>query len=920
MGSLRYVLRNLARRRSRTVLGALGILLTIGFLTAIQIGLDSVSTSYVDLVSLAAGKADIVIGLEGTSAWKPRPFDPKEAMERASADPRLAGLSPRLVGLCQVEASGEQRFAVLIGIDPARERELDLAGFRPELTLPSGACALSETLSKGMKARVGDRVVVRAVDRGEEVRLSVEAEVDRQMVLPQQARDFVVMDVANARKVLGMSSLAEPACWGVHMLAGAFRDPRSYYDARDLHASVTRLKDAGEAIAEKLGDKYVVRLPKAAAIEAFQQFSSPVRAVFGVLALLALAIAGLLVYSVVSVAVEERVREYAILRTLGAKRRDIFGLVLSESVMLCLLGVLPGAPAGALLAKGILAVVSLALGRREAGDVSIALDLSGAALWGPLVAGAALAIVSAFLPALEAVRWSIVDGLDPLRRGQVRPSERPEGSTNRPLFLTGLALTAISTVVFFVLPTALLSGDPSLVGTVVLCLLLTILLGMTLVAVSTLPVVERIVMWLCGWAFGPVSEMASRNLTRHARRNTTTAVMFTLSVSFVIFVASLVALFSRTSLGLVEQTNGADLRVNAEGPSDAAKKELARIDGVRGVSQVVSLRGRSSEGIAYDVILSDIVDMKHDWVHVWGVDPDLPGVIYADGIQWTEGGPSALARIASDDAKEGAEPPVILAQSAASFLDVHEGDVVELSFRLGGSKRDGRFRVAGICAAFPGFRNVRSRVALAHGAGVIVSMATFRAMTKAAPEDALDALFLVRAADGAREEGVAKAIREEFGVRYRFGVESTAEEKKQARAMYWATQVLFGLLLCVAVTVAVFALIASMATAVIERRWEIGVLKALGLRRGQLFRMFLAEAVVLTLSSGLCGGAIGFLLAWMFVMQAGALIEAPVVFTMPYVVFLATFAVSLAAGAVAAYLPTRRLLKRTAAEILRAEE
>jgi putative ABC transport system permease protein len=136
--------------------------------------------------------------------------------------------------------------------------------------------------------------------------------------------------------------------------------------------------------------------------------------------------------------------------------------------------------------------------------------------------------------------------------------------------------------------------------------------------------------------------------------------------------------------------------------------------------------------------------------------------------------------------------------------------------------------------------------------------------------------------------------------------------------MYWATQVLFGLLLAVAVTVAVFALIASMATAVIERRWEIGVLKVLGLRRSQLFRMFLAEAVVLTLSSGLCGGAIGFLLASLLVAQAAALVEVPIVFPMPYGTFFATFAISVVAGAIAAHLPTRRLLKRTAAEILRA--
>ena len=62
-----------------------------------------------------------------------------------------------------------------------------------------------------------------------------------------------------------------------------------------------------------------------------------------------------------------------------------------------------------------------------------------------------------------------------------------EGGTNRPLFFTGIALSALSVVVFFVLPAAFLSGNSSLIGTVVLCLLLTILLGFTLVAAGALP-------------------------------------------------------------------------------------------------------------------------------------------------------------------------------------------------------------------------------------------------------------------------------------------------------------------------------------------------------------------------------------------------------------------------------------------------
>ena len=145
----------------------------------------------------------------------------------------------------------------------------------------------------------------------------------------------------------------------------------------------------------------------------------------------------------------------------------------------------------------------------------------------------------------------------------------------------------------------------------------------------------------------------------------------------------------------------------------------------------------------------------------------------------------------------------------------------------------------------------------------------------------------------------------------------TAEQKEQTRVLYWVTQIFFGLMLTVAVIIAVFALIASMASTVLERRWEIGVLKALGLRRKELFRLFLAEAVVLTLSAGIAGGAVGFTLAWLFVLQAAVLMEIAVVFTMPYLTFLATFAVSLLAGAVAAHLPTRNLLRKSAAEILR---
>ena len=152
--ALLYVVRNLLRRRTRTVLGALGIFLTLALLTAIQIGLDSVSISYLDLVALQAGKADLVIAKPGGDPLNPLPFDPAAVRSRLEQNSHLRGLSPRWFGLVQVQVQGEQHYAVLIGLDPQRE--------------------LAEGLDDGVEVLVAVEVVFVDVEDGGKVRAEVE--------------------------------------------------------------------------------------------------------------------------------------------------------------------------------------------------------------------------------------------------------------------------------------------------------------------------------------------------------------------------------------------------------------------------------------------------------------------------------------------------------------------------------------------------------------------------------------------------------------------------------------------------------------------------------------------------------------------------------------------------------------------------
>ncbi|MGH7339183.1 MAG: ABC transporter permease, partial [Candidatus Rokuibacteriota bacterium] len=387
------------------------------------------------------------------------------------------------------------------------------------------------------------------------------------------------------------------------------------------------------------------------------------------------------------------------------------------------------------------------------------------------------------------------------------------------------------------------------------------------------------------------------------------------------FLASLVALFSRTSLAFIERRVGADLRLTMHDPRDESLEQaLSGIDGVDRWARAVHLRGRSDEGIAYDVVAGDLVGMKHLWVVPFGVDPSLPDTIYLGQAKFEEGDAGAFRKLAEDRGSslgpvEGT-PPAIVSLSFARHLDVGKGDLVRLSFRLGSERRDARVRIEAVCSSLPGFSNFRARSGNAQGSGLLLSKATFERLADAAPREAFTGVCFIRAR-GKGSEAAAK-VREELGLRHRLGVECAEEEKREAQVLYWATQILFSMLLSAAVMIALFGLVASMATAVLERRWEVGVLKAVGLRRGHLYRMFAAEAVAITLSSGLLGAGMGFLLAWLFVVQAAVLMEIPVAFTMPWITLVATFAVCAAAGLVASWLPTRRILRRPVAEILRA--
>lgn len=105
-----------------------------------------------------------------------------------------------------------------------------------------------------------------------------------------------------------------------------------------------------------------------------------------------------------------------------------------------------------------------------------------------------------------------------------------------------------------------------------------------------------------------------------------------------------------------------------------------------------------------------------------------------------------------------------------------------------------------------------------------------------------------------------------------------------------------------------------MTIAVSERVTEIGLLRAIGAERGMVFRLFLGEAVMLSLA----GGAGGVLLGVSLVKLAGIFIPAlPVQLAWNYIA--AAFAISLFIGVAAGVLPAIKAARLNPLEALRAE-
>ncbi|MFG2343539.1 ABC transporter permease [Streptomyces phaeochromogenes] len=561
----------------------------------------------------------------------------------------------------------------------------------------------------------------------------------------------------------------------------------------------------------------------------------------------ALLVATFSIHNTFAIVVAQRTRENALLRALGASRRQVTASTLVEASVVAVVASAAGLGGGIGIAAGLQALFPAIGFPFPEGDLVI----SGLSMILPLAVGIVVCLGSALLPAVRAGRTAPLAAL--------RETAVDQSGASRTRAVVGSALAALAVAVtltgVIVSPSLWLAGSGA-----ILALAAFVVLG---------PVASTTAVRVLGSPLdklrGVTGGLARRNALRSPKRTAATASALMIGVAvvslFTVFGASLKATMDQT----VSRSFAGDVAVSTPSfgaggsglsprlaPAIAERPEVDTAVGLgRGVAEV------DGEGRALTVTDPVALERTFDLGDVQGSMRDLGD----DGIAITG--------------------------SEADKLGLKTGDTAQLAFT------DGKKQTFTVRAVYG-----RSELA---GDYVI----TRDAWAPHRTQDS-DTLVAVTFKDGVSAADGKEAV-EKIAIAYGNPEVQTRDEYAQSSAGGIDMMLtLVYALLALAVLIALLGIANTLTLAVHERTRELGLLRAVGQTRAQLRAMVRWESVLVAAFGTVGGLALGGFLGWVLVKASDGASDSAFAFAMPPFQLTVVALVGVAAGALAGLRPARR--------------
>jgi ABC-type antimicrobial peptide transport system permease subunit len=130
-------------------------------------------------------------------------------------------------------------------------------------------------------------------------------------------------------------------------------------------------------------------------------------------------------------------------------------------------------------------------------------------------------------------------------------------------------------------------------------------------------------------------------------------------------------------------------------------------------------------------------------------------------------------------------------------------------------------------------------------------------------------------------------------------------------------QLFFFVIGLVAFFLSFFLLLISITSNINENIWEFGVLRAIGVKKSQIMRIYLYESLTVVLSAGILGLLIGFFLAVVITIQFNLFLELPFKIIFPFELTSSMYVLAITTTVLGTAIPIADVNKRQIADILR---
>ncbi|MFE4519979.1 ABC transporter permease [Kitasatospora sp. NPDC056783] len=529
--------------------------------------------------------------------------------------------------------------------------------------------------------------------------------------------------------------------------------------------------------------------------------TSSMRTMLLVFAFIALFVGIFIIANTFSMLVAQRTRELALMRAIGASRKQVTRSVLVEALLIGAVSAAAGLLAGVGIGAGMQSLVN----SLNENMPSASLVIKPLTVLVTLLVGVVVTVLSALLPALRASRIAPVAAMSSGDQPASQKSLVVRNAIGSVLTAGGLALIGYGAA----------TGDDRGRLPVGLGAFLALIGVFVLLPLLSRPVVALVGPLLRGLG-GTPGKLAQQNAVRNPRRTAATAAALTIGLTLVTGITVIGASVTDTVDRAVTSSMKADYVVSAANHMSLSEQVPAQIAKTPGVT-------------ASSPLISTFWELDGTSESITGLNPETFEQLAE--VELTSGSAAALGK-----------GQLLVDQDVAKKSGVTTGSTMTVTYP---DDSTGQLTVGGVY-----------RTGGMLGPVVLANSEVAKHEPKPYVSD-----VLVKGKDGATA-AFKQSLKDATGANPVIEVKSRQEVRDGfSQTITFALNLMYGLL-GMAVLIAILGVVNTLAMSVFERKREIGMLRAIGLDRGGIKRMVRLESVVISLFGAGIGLLLGCFIAW----------------------------------------------------------